>query len=114
MEAELVSGPREALASHVIAELGIGRRASGGEPAFDLFDDLRDTAVVDLEVSSDLPLQVTPDFDAFIDFELALGGRAKPGFGLLAWRRWGRGRGGLDGIERAIVGHDKYLRSLSY
>ena len=48
---------------------------AGGEPAGDTFDDLRDAAAVDSQLLGDLPVVEAVEFDAFVDIQVAAGGR---------------------------------------
>jgi hypothetical protein len=96
----------EALAHSMVPDNWIQRLPAGGEPTGDAFDDLRDAAVVQALVLGDLPLLEAFDFDAFIDFEIAVGRRA--GHACSAGQRLDRG------IRRGTrVGHWKFPWPLS-
>ena len=93
-EAELEQAAAEALAGGVIAEDGIGGVATGGEPAMDAFDDLRDAAAIEAVIVGDFPLLAELDFDELVDVEIALGGWLERAGGA---GRVGVGQGGFHG-----------------
>jgi len=70
-EAEAVVFAGDSLASDVALELGVGDATAGGDPALDVFYDLGDAAIVEVEFGGDGPLLGTLDFDHFVDLEVA-------------------------------------------
>src|SRR5207248_6955351 len=96
----LMVGPRQSAASHMVADFRVRGRTTGQEPLFDLFHDLRDAGVVELQLDGDGPLRIAPDSDALIDQKIALA----------RWREaWAGRRRGLRGWSRERI-ENKILR----